>query len=276
MRKFTNGNGKKFFLTLLVGLLALGAAATGIAQSARDGAPRHKMTFEQKEAYMQERLNERFDDLDATEAQRAAVKAELTKLRPTLEEIHAQRAAYRAELGEQFFNGKLDEERVHAIIDASSDQNTKLAHLGVDAALRLYDDFTPEQRAQMLTRWKHPVRQIEGSYFIDRGLDHAMEVISATDKQRALAEKQKDAIIASANTLIKGLAPLRSQAVEQLESGEPDAKLLHGNLDRASVLITAFAHDAADSLVLFANTLTDEQRATIRDEMAKRRHHRHH
>ena len=31
-----------------------------------------------------------------------------------------------------------------------------------------------------------------------------------------------------------------------------------------------------DSLVLFANTLTDEQRATIRDEMAKRRHHRHH
>lgn len=276
MREFGKGKGKKFFLTLLVGLLALGAAATGIAQSTSDGAHPHKMTFEQKEAYMQERLDARFDDLEATDAQRAAVTAELENLRPSFKAIHEQRASYKAELGEQFFKGNLEHDRVHAIIDASSDQNTKVAHLGLDAALRLHDDFTPEQRAQMLTRWKQPVRQIEGSYFIDRGLDHAMEVISATDKQRDLAETQKDAIIASANTLIKGLAPLRAQAVEQLESKSPDGKLLHANLDRASVLITAFAHDTADSLVTFANTLSDEQRATIRDEMAKRRHHRHH
>ena len=75
-----------------------------------------------------------------------------------------------------------------------------------------------------------------------------MEVISATDKQRALAETQKDAIIASANTLIEGIAPLREQAVAEFESEKPNAKVLHANLDRASVLITAFAHDASSAL----------------------------
>ena len=275
MSKSGNTKGKKLILTLLVGLLALGDAATGIAQSSGERGHRH-MTFEQKEAYMQERLDARFDDLEATETQRAAVKAELAKLRPSFKAIHDQRAAYRAELGEAFFEGKVEDERVHAIIDASSDQNTKLAHQGLDAALRLHGDFTIDQRTQMLTRWKQPVRKIEGSYFIDRGLDRAMEVISATDKQRALAETQKDAIIASANTLIEGIAPLREQAVAEFESEKPNAKVLHANLDRASVLITAFAHDAADSLLTFGATLTQEQRDTIRDEMAKRRHHRHH
>lgn len=250
-------------MLLFVGL-GLGATVA-LADSKQDKGER----AQRHEARMVERLNDVLDDIDATDAQRGVVFSELGKLRPEAQKLRVLKKAHRQELLAQALSPAPNIDRVHKIIEESSTMTLAMAHKAVDRMLVIHASLSSAQRDELAKQWDMPAREFKGSWFIDRGLDRALNRIDATDAQRKRAEASKESMVKDAGALMKSLEPMRAQVLTQWRAQKPDAKIIHTTLDKAALLITQFAHDGADEVIGFSSTLNKEQRERIQAQVEK-------
>jgi periplasmic protein CpxP/Spy len=140
-------------------LLLLAVAVSAIALLAGFG-PGHgfgmgKMDPKKVYRFLTFRVDSLLDDIKATDAQRTQVNtikddlfAEAQKLKAGHEEVHH-------DLMSQWDAAQVDAAKVHAAVDKQLDAVRAFAHRAADAAIRLHDLLTPEQRAQVKQHVQH-------------------------------------------------------------------------------------------------------------------------
>jgi Spy/CpxP family protein refolding chaperone len=95
------------------------------------------------------KVDSALDDVKATEAQRTQVNAVKDDLYKEGLKLKEGQDAARKELVAQWQAPKVDAARVHAVVDERIDAVRGFAHRAADAAIRIHDLLSSEQRAQL-------------------------------------------------------------------------------------------------------------------------------
>lgn len=275
-------NRMKIAITLIVTSAAL--VSTGVmAQETKeqaDATTRESAHTDKKSKKSQRRqkrrakkLNALLDDIKATKDQRTTIKLKLAKLYPQKKAVRKNMRAQGKIIKGIILSAKPDTKKMHTTINSASASAIKNMHNSLDTMIEIHQVLTPAQRLQLAKQWDTPYRAFTGSWFIDRGLDKVLARLDATKTQRQLAETQKKAIIKSAGAMIKSLHPIRQAMIAQLKAKEVDKKAVKTLINRGALIVTQFAHDAADSTVTFTKSLSEKQRLSFNKMMTKKRRH---
>lgn len=132
-------------------LLAIVGASTVAILAGFGFGPRHggRMDPAKMEKYLNFRLNDMLDDINATPAQRATVMSVKDRLLPEARAMFADKAQRYAEVKQLWLDQNPDPKVVHAKVDQRIDEMRTLAHKFADGILEIQRALTPEQRAQL-------------------------------------------------------------------------------------------------------------------------------
>jgi Spy/CpxP family protein refolding chaperone len=95
------------------------------------------------------RLDDRMEDLNATEQQKQAIHGLKDSLFEDGKRLYEENKDARTQMLEQWDSANPDSRAVHALVDARMDAFRAFAHKVADAALQAHRIFTPEQRQQL-------------------------------------------------------------------------------------------------------------------------------
>jgi Spy/CpxP family protein refolding chaperone len=145
---------RKLFGGMAVALAAvLGVVALVGFGCARHGHPRDPA---QVAAFVNARVDDLLDDVDATPDQRTRIHAIADRMLAEAKGVHADHDQVRATFLAEWKAEKADKAKLHALVDAKADAWRKLAHDAVDAGVEAHDVLTPAQReklAKKAERW---------------------------------------------------------------------------------------------------------------------------
>lgn len=94
-------------------------------------------------------VDDRLDDLEATDAQRKEIHATVEGLLGELKGMHAEREDMREQFLSFFEAENPDPKAVHAAVDARIEKLRALAHKVADAGLKIHNTLSPAQRAEL-------------------------------------------------------------------------------------------------------------------------------
>jgi periplasmic protein CpxP/Spy len=100
------------------------------------------------------RLNDKLDDLNATDAQKQAVNSVKDRLFEQGKLLAQEHEAVRQEVLTQLESDSPDAQKLHGIVDSRIDAVRAFAHQVVDAALEVHKVLTPEQRKELSTEYR--------------------------------------------------------------------------------------------------------------------------
>jgi len=100
------------------------------------------------------KLNDKLDDLKATDAQKQAVHGVKDRLFEEGKLMAQEHQATRVEVLTQLESDYPDSQKLHGIVDARIDAVRAFAHRVVDAALEVHKVLTPEQRKELATEYR--------------------------------------------------------------------------------------------------------------------------
>ena len=100
------------------------------------------------------RLDDKLEDLKATEAQKKSIHALKDRLFEDGKQVMADHQAVRAEAFAQLSSEQPDAAKLHALVDARFDAMRALAHKATDAALEAHKVLTPEQRKALADEFR--------------------------------------------------------------------------------------------------------------------------
>ncbi len=255
--------------TLVASALALSlTVGAGFAWAGDDSADTHQQRHEQR---AQKKLARALDKLGAEGDQRASLEALAREgMQLSIESRKASRADALA-LRAQFLAPKPDRDAVHELVDSLSTSKTNNGHALVDLALSAHSILTPEQRNTIASRLDKPLPAFRGSWFIDAGVANVLEEIEADDAQRELVGKHKASLEREVDGLITWRNTIAPELAALIRSDDADADAAHALLDKASLRVTAVAHDAADAAVDITNALDADQRNQLVEMTRDRR-----
>lgn len=100
------------------------------------------------------RLDDKLEDLDATEAQKKSLHALKDRLFEDGKQMMVDQQAARAEAFAQLSSEQPDAAKLHALVDARIEALRAIAHKATDAALEAHKVLTPEQRKALATEYR--------------------------------------------------------------------------------------------------------------------------
>lgn len=133
--------------TLSLGALAL-VAFVGLTGFRGCGHPDPRDPA-QVAAFVNDKLDDLLDDLDATPAQRTQLGAVKDRMLEKFQAQRADRQALHQAMLAEWNAPQVDRAKVHALIEARAEAMKALAHEAADAAIEVHDALTPEQRAKL-------------------------------------------------------------------------------------------------------------------------------
>lgn len=100
------------------------------------------------------RLNDKLDDLQATDAQKQAVNGVKDRLFEQGKLMAQEHQTVRVEVLTQLESDYPDSQKLHGIVDSRIDAVRAFAHQVVDAAIEVHKVLTPEQRKELSTEYR--------------------------------------------------------------------------------------------------------------------------
>ena len=100
------------------------------------------------------RLNDKLEDLQATDAQKQAVNSVKDRLFEQGKLMAQEHEGVRVEVLTQLESDYPDAQKLHGIVDSRIDAVRAFAHQVVDAALEVHKVLTPEQRKELSTEYR--------------------------------------------------------------------------------------------------------------------------
>jgi periplasmic protein CpxP/Spy len=100
------------------------------------------------------KLNDKLDDLKATDAQKQAVHGVKDRLFEEGKLLAQEHQATRVEVLAQLESDYPDAQKLHGIVDTRIDAVRAFAHKVVDAALEVHKVLSPEQRKALSTEYR--------------------------------------------------------------------------------------------------------------------------
>jgi Spy/CpxP family protein refolding chaperone len=107
-------------------------------------------------AFVNGRVDDLLDDVDATPEQRTKIHAIADRMLAQAQAVHGEQDSTHETLLAQWKAETPDKAQLHALVDARADALRKLAHEAVDAGVEAHDVLTPAQRekvAKKVERW---------------------------------------------------------------------------------------------------------------------------
>lgn len=100
------------------------------------------------------KLDDKLEDLDATEAQKKSVHAVKDRLFADGKVLAEEHQATRLEVLTQLESDTPDAQRLHTLVDSRIDAVRAFAHKVTDAVLEVHRTLTPEQRKELATEYR--------------------------------------------------------------------------------------------------------------------------
>lgn len=135
--------GAAVVLAAVLGVVALTGFAGGCGHH---GHPRDPA---QAAKFVNARVDDLLDDVDATPDQRTKLHAIADRMLAEGQALRADHAQVHDELLAQWKAETPDKAKLHALVDARMDELRKLAHDAVDAGVEAHDVLTPAQREKL-------------------------------------------------------------------------------------------------------------------------------
>lgn len=111
------------------------------------GTPEER--FDRAQSYAADRINDKLDDLEATDAQRARISQIEQALFAEAKPLVLSNRQVKLEIVNELRGETPDAAKLHALVDARAAEYQALAHRMVDAAVEVHGLLTPEQRAEL-------------------------------------------------------------------------------------------------------------------------------
>lgn len=136
-------------LAVVVGALSAVVLLTafGPGRFSCGGTPEER--FDRAQGYAQDKIDDRLDDLDATDAQRARIAELQRSLFAEARPLFLSHQQTKQELFQELKGQSPDAARLHALVDARAAAYQAMAHRLVDASVEVHALLTPEQRAEL-------------------------------------------------------------------------------------------------------------------------------
>jgi len=100
------------------------------------------------------KLNDKLEDLDATEAQKTSVNAVKDRLFEDGKRLAEEHQATRLEVLTQLESDAPDAAKLHALVDTRIDAIRAFAHKVTDAAIEVHRVLTPAQRKELSSEYR--------------------------------------------------------------------------------------------------------------------------
>ena len=138
----------KIAVAAVAGALGLGLLGAAGAYAGMNGM--FERNHEKKMArFINMRVENMLDDIQANDAQRLQVNQVKDDLFEQGKALHAGMQGAHLEIRKQWLSDRPDANRVNQLVDERIDAVRGFAHKAVDAALKLHDVLTPQQREKL-------------------------------------------------------------------------------------------------------------------------------
>ena len=134
---------------IIPAIVATGAALVGWGFGPHGGCGHWGRDPEKMERHMAAFLDDRLDDLDATDAQRKQIQAIAKGLHAEMKALHGERDDMREQFLSFWESDAPDAQAVHAAVDARVEKLRALAHKAADAGLKAHGALDAKQRASV-------------------------------------------------------------------------------------------------------------------------------
>jgi len=221
------------------------------------------------QADVRERVDDRLDDVDASDAQRTRIHALFAELRPALERMRAQTTPLQRQIVAELRRASPDRVRLALLIGQNVDATQEYVRALVDVMLRAHGVLTPAQRKVLAARAAEPSPPFEGSFWLDRAVDYLLLRIEANAEQRRWFDRIKQHLLARGRLLQRELDAIRVEAAAEFAKDAPDPVRVHASFERGRKIARETLIDLAGFYLLFASKLAPDQRALLAAELVR-------
>ena len=219
--------------------------------------------IEEVEEEMLDKLDDRLDNVDATDTQRMEIRGLAKDLVPRFGALR-----------------KITNPKTIALLSELQKDEPERARLRAmhKDFLKIYMDFskefvpivmeghpllTPAQRVKWFEDDRKPAKPFKGSWLLDRGLDLFLLRLKATPAQKELTIQIKDELIRRSLPVQKKLSRLRIETIDELQKDEPESGVLYANVAAMGEILDVFILEAIDHYLDWRSSLDQEQKAIV-------------
>jgi Spy/CpxP family protein refolding chaperone len=218
---------------------------------------------------LRNRVDDRLDDADASDEQRARIQSLFTAMLPATERVRAVTLPGHLAIMAELKRDTPDRKRLAELIERNVDATQEYLETLVGVMLRAHALLTPEQRRELAERAAEPSEPLRSSFWLDRAVDYVLMRIDATDEQRRLVERIKRHLLQRGRVLQLQADALRAEAAAEFARDIPDRQRIDATLARGRTLARTTLVDLTGFYLLFAASLEPRQRALLNLELVR-------
>ncbi len=212
---------------------------------------------------MIDKLDDRLDDVDATDAQRQEIVRLAKGLVPKIDALRKQSNPKTIAL----LNELQKDEPARSRLEAMHKDFLKL-YMGfsrefVPVIIEGHPVLTPEQRVKWFEDDMKPSKPFKGSWLVDRGLDLFLLRLKATAAQKELTIQIKDEFIRRSVPVQKEMWRLRLGSISELQKDNPDPNVIYENVEAMGGVMDVFILEAVDHYLDWRSSLDKKQKAIV-------------
>lgn len=216
-----------------------------------------------------ETIEDRLDEVDASDAQIAKTQALFAVQTAALERLRAVAFPLQRQIVVELRKESPDRARLFTLIDQMIDASVVYSNTMIDVMVKAHALLDPEQRKAMAKRYSEPSPPVRSSFWIDRGFDYFLLKISATDSQRQLLERIKAQLLKRARLLTREADGVRYAIVSEFAKDKPDRARIAVAVERGRQLARQVFVELTGYLLLVQSKLDREQRAVLDAQLVR-------
>ena len=214
-------------------------------------------------------IEDRLDEIDATDAQIAKTQALFAVQTPALEKLRAVAFPLQRQIVTELRKQSPDRARLFALIDQMIDASVVYSNTMIDVMVKAHALLDGAQRRALAKRYSEPSPPVRSSFWIDRGFDYFLLKISATDSQRQLLERIKAQLLKRARLLTREADGVRYAIVSELAKDKPDRARIAVAVERGRQLARQAFVELTGYLLLVQSKLDREQRVVLDAQLVR-------
>lgn len=226
---------------------------------------------EEVRADILEELDEAMDAMDATEKQRAMVNKEANILISASLALRKQRHPLREELIDELQKEDASREKVEKIAHKMSADAVDLYHDMVDVLVKLWPEFSLEQRVKLAEHLHKPYKPLEESWLVDQFINYQLDELKATNAQRALVQKLKKDYYFKINVLMRQGYRDRQMIHDELRKEKANPAKAHRLIDAGAKRYDRVVDQLISDGEKLLATTSKEQRAAVNAQFDRAR-----
>ena len=251
----------RFGPVLLLGALVLSA---GCEPKCREVVP-----LSEVQAGLRERVDDRLDEVDATDAQRAKIQAIFAATEPALAKLRKDVFPLQHAVVAELRRGQPDRARLFTLVDQQIRFGEGYLKTMLGAMFDAHAQLAPEQRKTLMKRFGQPSPPLQESFLMDRAVDYFLLRISANEEQRQLVERILKQLIKRGRALQREGASVRALVAFELAKDAPDRARIDAAFARGRLLTQQTFVELTGYYLLLQSKLDREQRAILDAELVR-------